>query len=287
VHVGYGKTGSSYLQALLRRRRDDLWQQGVFYPSPPEGDRGDSGNGSLLLGLVAAGAPLRLPGGISPAEAEDLRGLLFSREQLARELSEPQACEALARWASAHGLWPVRVLMFLRDPQEHCYSLWAQKVKRARETRSLQQFADAYDATRMVTRFVRQASSAGFELCVQDYGAARDSLLEVFAHWLGVTFEGLEEEEKKKRVNITPGDLALRLQRRLNGWKPGWQLPPPLQEALRGSGSIIFPNELLARWRGECDELTAALQQAGVEGPGIPFTPGPLLSRGSIRLDPR
>jgi hypothetical protein len=138
----------------------------------------------------------------------------------------------------------------------------------------------------MVTRFVRQASSAGFELCVQDYGAARDSLLEVLAQWLGVAFERLEEKEKTKRVNTTPGDLALRLQRRLNGWKPGWQLPPPLQEALRGSGSIVFPQELLTRWRGECDELTAALRQAGVEGPGISFTPGPLLNRGSIRVEP-
>ena len=51
------------------------------------------------------------------------------------------------------------MLLLVRDPQEHSYSLWAQKVKRAGERRSLEAFRESYDGTRMATRFLQESQA--------------------------------------------------------------------------------------------------------------------------------
>lgn len=278
LHVGYGKTGSSYLQAWLGAHAADLACQGVYYPLSAEG-HGDSGNGDLLLRAMAqpdAGAPGWLKG---PAER-----WLFSREQLARELAQPATCRQLVEWAEHQGFTTIEALLFVRDPLQHCYSLWAQKVKRAGERRSFEIFAESYDGIRMATRFVQAAQDSGMRVCIRDYGRWRQQLLELMLQWLGLEPGDLVrlcgddhgQLPTTKLVNPTPSYAQLRLLRRFNHWRPhhlvGTVLVPPVWLAgllpRRQPGSV---NEcVLRRWRDELEEFNATAMTSGEHSECMP-----------------
>ena len=269
LHVGYGKTGSTYLQAWIASKASQLAAINIHYPIPEAG-LGDSGNGNLLLQALAN--PARQFAWLTkPTNG----AILLSREHLARELSANGACEQLAAWAQRWRLGPVRVLLLVRDPQEHCYSLWAQKVKRAGETRTLQDFAGAYDGIRMATVFVQSAKAAGFRVCVRDYGQWRHNLRLLLLAWLGLNehqqaglikdldyFSGL-------RLNPTPSYQQLRLVRRLNHW---WHphlggsapLPPPWLAAwVPQAAPLRFSGQLVERWNAEVEAFNAVVAATG------------------------
>jgi len=256
--VGYGKTGSTALQAWLAACRDSLARNGIDYPLPEAG-LGDSGNGALLLEALQQ-SDQRQPWLENDHEPKTL---LLSREHLARELSGPGACARLTAWCERWGLAPIRILLLVRDPQEHCYSLWAQKVKRAGERRSLQRFAASYDAITMARHLVQAAGEAGIELAVRDYGQWRQSLVTLLLRWLEV--DAIEDRWQQcvgaagtaRPINVTPSYAQLRLQRRLNQWRhgarPAGPPPPAWLAGLWPGWSVPQPYslDLLARWQDE------------------------------------
>jgi hypothetical protein len=282
LHVGYGKTGSTFLQAWLAYQAKRLGAAGIHYPIPAEG-LGDSGNGHLLLEALAE--PTALPPWL-PAPASG--NLLFSREHLARELAADGACERLATWARRWQLGPVKVLLLVRDPQEHCYSLWAQKVKRAGERRSLERFAESYDAITMVKRFVGAALMAGFEVQVLDYGRHRRALVPRFYQWLGL--EGSLEPLPASEVsaNPTPQHGQLRLQRRLHPLWPGGRAPVPpawMGRMLEARGGLVaLAPEQLQCWEEQAAEFNAFCAQSGITSEGLPCDKGVLRNSRGIQL---
>ncbi len=296
LHVGYGKTGSSYLQRVLLDQRARLAAAGITYPAVEGG--WDSGNGALLLAWLAGERPPEWPE--PPGEG----ALLLSREQLARELAAPEPCVRLADWAAAAGFAPVRLLLLVRDPQEHCYSLWAQKVKRAGERRSLEAFARSYDAIAMAHRLLSAASAAGLEVTVVDYGRWRRDLLAPLGHWLGC---GLASPERTVAgaalVNPTLSHRVLRFQRRgnrllqllgagpaataqlgtwarrLDGWSRRRGGEP------RGK-AIQLPAAVLGRWADQVEAFNGALVSLpGCGGEPMPLAPGVLRNAGRVWLE--
>jgi len=231
LHVGYGKTGSTAIQSWLLSQRNELKAAGVAYPVF-ENSLGDSGNGSLLMEALAhsTGEPWWLEE-MKPG----FQAMLFSREQFARELSQPGWFEQLVVCAKRWGFGSIKILLFIRDPRDHCYSLWAQKVKRAGERRSLAQFAADYDAISMVTSFVQNAFGFGFDIRVLDYGRCRTSLILSFNRWLSYAIYGVNDYpfdlglkmSSEVFVNVTPSRSQLRLQRHLHGIWPGGKAPIP------------------------------------------------------------
>ena len=257
--MGYGKTGSTAIQEWLAGQQHALESAGIAYPMPQSGV-GDSGNGSMLL--EALKKPTQRPLWLSESQ-HGLKGWLFSREQFARELSEPGRCEQLARWAQHWGFGSVQILLFVRDPLEHCYSLWAQKVKRAGESRSLTAFANNYDAIKMASKFVKQASESKFRVHIFDYGRHREELLLTCLRWLevavpdrGCQFAVINSSLRRNTfVNITPCRRQLELQRQLNKLFPVERayalsrllltLPIPVFE------TQLFYSPIIERWRSE------------------------------------
>ena len=261
VHVGYGKTGSTAIQAWLASQQHVLKAAGIDYPIPDCG-LGDSGNGSLLLQALAQ--PDELPWWLNSLQNQT-RCVLFSREQLARELSEPGRCQQLAAWAQRWGFGSVQMLLFVRDPREHCYSLWAQKVKRAGERRSLATFAEAYDGITMATSFVQHASEAQCNIHILDFGKHRNGLFLSIINWLKQTaFENPVAAGVCSNVNLpgpnqgianeTPSHSQLRLQRYLHYIWPGGKAPLPSKTSgwifhKLSKNKIQFSASLLKRWK--------------------------------------
>lgn len=137
LHIGLPKTGSSAIQAYLRRNRQALSQLGLFYaPAPREEDddwRISSGNGVRLARHLNANSAAALVGDGDPVKgfarrfmSEDHPLSLVSSEVLAGADRAP-----LARFrAEGVGDRPVRVLALVRDVYGHARSTWLQTVKR-------------------------------------------------------------------------------------------------------------------------------------------------------------
>jgi hypothetical protein len=140
LHIGVGKTGTSAIQTWLARNAPRLAEQGVHYPTPPEGF-GAAVEGAVTSGNAGPLAQLLIPylrdGGWSEAAAldwldaallVDAGTVLFSSEFL------PSAGEEVLRQLrdriETHGR-SVRVICALRDLGPLAFSDWSQRVKRS------------------------------------------------------------------------------------------------------------------------------------------------------------
>ncbi len=278
LHVGYGKTGSTAIQHWLACQYQQLEHAGIIYPIPEQG-LGDSGNGLMLWDAMEEDncQPAWQVQGLNDAHV-----YLFSREHFAREFSESDRCQALASWASRCGFSSVRVLLFVRDPRQHCYSLWAQKVKRAGETRSLRSFAKDYDGIKMASRFLEEAMRAAFDVSVLNYDCHRNSLMSSFNDWLsdviilaGQDILRLPISNNQKMLNLTPNPSQLRLKRLLNDiWKKtnavGQPPLPPKQLAdfiyrLKGDEQLPeFEESLVKQWAKQVDQFNLICKENGI-----------------------
>ena len=258
--MGYGKTGSTAIQAWLAGQQHALEGAGVAYPIPKEGV-GDSGNGSLLVEALAQ--PTEQPWWLEELRP-GIKGVLFSREHLARELSMPGCCELLADCAQKWGFGSIKILLFVRDPREHCYSLWAQKVKRAGECRSLATFATDYDGISMISSFVKAAVAAQCYLRVLDYGKHRYVLMTSVVKWLSIVVPNAEDiltsfsipPSTQNLINITPSRSQLRLKRHMNRFWFGGKSPLPSKRIaifiLRFFPAQSFvSNRILETWKAQ------------------------------------
>src|SRR5262245_28751429 len=97
LHIGHGKTGTSYLQSSLALSIERLADRNIVYPRMGSVERGakgliSSGNGSVFVLLMS-----------KPKKVDEIAANpashLFSYEGLMGKLSQPEQHEALARFA--------------------------------------------------------------------------------------------------------------------------------------------------------------------------------------------
>lgn len=142
LHIGTGKTGTTTIQQVLASSRDTLRARGVLYPrafgrtrhlrfgfyvmpdaqlvSSPEWQRvGLSGTDPEQLRRVVR---RRLRRELTP----DVRRILISEEGLYRR--DVDVIERVRSFVKEHG-GTVRVVIYLRSPEEHLASNYQQKVK--------------------------------------------------------------------------------------------------------------------------------------------------------------
>lgn len=271
--MGYGKTGSTAIQEWLAGQQHELESVGIFYPIPDNGV-GDSGNGFMLL--EALNKPNQRPLWLNKDQPV-INNWLFSCEHLAREWSKPGQCEKLAGWAQHWGFGSVKILLFIRDPIEHCYSLWAQKVKRAGESSSLNSFAMNYDAITMATGFVTQALKTKFHVHIYDYGRHRDELLLTCLRWLETAMPKSGSLSanfnlslcRNTFVNITPCRRQLEIQRQLNKCFPvkkAYTLSRYLQNLpIPAFRTRKFHRTIIERWHSEVISFNSITRQHASE----------------------
>jgi hypothetical protein len=211
LHIGHGKTGSSWIQSSLQLSHAALKEQGIDYPlgrgvrlNNTETFLDTSGNASDLfeteMEFIAALAANR---------PSDNRSLLLSSEFIFHGiLKEKIALEC----ALQHGFDRVKVLLFIRDPVGHAVSHWQQMIKSNGLHRvSLEDHFGLYNKPAGVKVIVDQMNrSEGVALTVLNYSRCKDRLLEAVAGWLEVPVETLVVPAVA-RVNrsMTPSELLL------------------------------------------------------------------------------
>lgn len=199
VHLGHGKTGSSYLQAWLALNAAALAdRQGVAYPlrSPVSGQeeqagrasRFSLGNGFILREILEHDQAATLLRAMLPSPGVN-GSLLFSGEQLMRSVSTwwPQ----LLRVAVDAGAEGVSLLLYVRDPLEHALSVYGQMVKAHGFTGSVDEWLSIYRYSEELDRglAVVQTLGAGalpVTLTVHNYSRAPALALSQLQAWLGL-----------------------------------------------------------------------------------------------------
>lgn len=205
LHVGHGKTGSSYLQSTCARSAGPLERAGIVFPLFPgwrEAAAGgvSSGNGALL-NADPSGLPA-VPAGQS---------VLYSGEKLFAALQTAPFRDKLHRVAERHGAQRIAILLFIRNPIAHLASAYQQAIKRGGEALDIDAFAPRFEVPAMVRRFLDGVRpEPGISLTVRNYSVHRERLHEVFAEWLGVPVGTLSPPDRPVvNRSLTPSELAV------------------------------------------------------------------------------
>lgn len=225
LHVGHGKTGSSFLQSWLALNAERLRDRhGFAYPmrSPLGGpvesqaarSRFSMGNGFVLEELLDLPEDAEFVAHLAEL-AESGAVPLFSRERFMRDL--PPHLPRLDACARASGLQGVRILLFVRDPLDHAVSLHAEMVKAHGCAVPLDPWLASYHFLDHVEAFLEAARAIpSVELEVVNYSRVRGRLLDAMLDWLGIESMAEFETPKVRRVNRSLTPAELRVQRLAN-----------------------------------------------------------------------
>jgi hypothetical protein len=212
VHVGHGKTGTSFIQSTLAKSQAPLEKHGIVYPlnerMKAEAERGiSSGNGAVLLSEPSLLNSVRVNKGNS---------ILVSGEALFNRLQSRDVVKLTESIVERYQLNGLRCLLFIRNPVEHAASFYQQLVKREGYSASVESFFKTYKTPQAVNRFIKSFSRfSNRTLTIKNYSNVRKHLAEEVAQWLDLPESALEfPSSMNVNRSLTRGELVM--QRELN-----------------------------------------------------------------------
>lgn len=252
LHVGSGKTGSSYLQAAALGAQDRLAACGIDFPIEDR-TRKRAAMGRVITGNMRPTETMQTVLARYP-DAQNSQKLLFSNETLSLTLTQPDDVVA----GSIRAAFPdarIEVLCYIRDPLDHALSSYGQVVKRNGFTRDCATFLRRYDGPARLVMLADAIDRIGGHLTILNYSRHRDDLLDTFQDWLGVP-RGTVPPPDQPQVNRSLTRAELELQRAFNrhlGQFSSVLISEPLSEML--------PNIRSERPRVSRDDLSAFLDR--------------------------
>jgi hypothetical protein len=208
LHIGHGKTGSSFIQSSLALSVASLLNAGIEYPeveSLEGASRGDISSGNL----GADGAFVQTVTDVARRRANASR-LLFSSEWLFHWIATDGKTLATLQES-----FDVTVVLFIREFLAHAISTYGQKVKLGGCTTSRGEYLAEDQFPKAVLWVLQAVDRAGSRLEVFNYSRHSDDLLSTFAGAIGVAPETLLQPPVA-RVNRSLDEAELALARRFN-----------------------------------------------------------------------
>jgi hypothetical protein len=208
LHIGHGKTGSSYIQSSLALSAERLREAGIEYPELRPFARakqgyvtsGNLGHAKTFVHTVTEVADRHAKAG----------HLLFSSEWVFGRIAADG--ESLATLQKS---FDVTVILFTREFLAYTISSYGQAVKRGGCTESLGKYLAEDRHPLRVLQVLQAAERAGCRIVVFNYSRHSDHLLDVFAGACGIDPETLVPPPVA-RVNRSLDEAELALIRRLN-----------------------------------------------------------------------
>ena len=208
LHIGHGKTGSSYIQSSLALSVGPLREAGVEYPEVKPFARAQ--RGGISSGNLGDDKDfVQTVTDVARRHANASR-LLFSSEWLFRWFLEDG--ETLATLQKS---FDVTVVLFTREFLAHAISVYGQKVKRRGCTTSLGEHLAGDRHPHAVLRVLEAVERSGCSAAAFNYSRHSDHVLDVFAGAIGVAPEVLVLPPVA-RVNRSLDEAELALVRRFN-----------------------------------------------------------------------
>lgn len=211
LHIGYPKTGTTYMQAVLRKNAARLGDHGIAYPLYDKRQLTDStitsGNGNFLIEDAARRQKFL-------KEQDPRRHLLISSERLSVEIARTDNLGDLIADLKRMGYDRFKVLLLLRNPIEYAASSFQQGIKRGGRTNDIAAHFDEFSLGGLLLSLKKLEAAEGLELRILNYGNWRDRLSEVLRDWLELPFD--LEPPQTRTINRGLTASELNLQRMLN-----------------------------------------------------------------------
>ena len=199
LHIGHGKTGTSYIQSTLALNIDNLKKYNIHYPlhkSFSSAVKGltTSGNGNLIF---------------NPKFTIDQTTLL-SDEGLCYRLSID---DNFKRFVQRHNC-DLEIILYTRNVVEMLASRWGQYIKTGLGVLSFDEFisADKFNSYETVLWWVEASKKFNFTLKLRNYSSHKSSLINVFYQDLlnaPVDFDIILPETKIINRSMTISELKL------------------------------------------------------------------------------
>ncbi|MGV6848834.1 MAG: hypothetical protein ACWA5A_10725 [Marinibacterium sp.] len=212
LHIGHGKTGSSYLQSALALSQQALADHGFDYPlTRGVARRARRGHitGGNFGGPQGIHSRLADQGPFAPGRAR----LMSSEHLFNYALRRPETF--LEDLAALRGDGDLHVLCLIRDPLDHAVSTYQQSVKRGGFAGPLDEALTRYRLPASVLAVLETLKGAGARLTVRNYSRHRDRLLAVAEDWLALP-PGTLAVPPVAQVNRSLTRAELEFQRRIN-----------------------------------------------------------------------
>lgn len=208
LHIGHGKTGSSFLQSAFACNVRKLAQHGYIYPKTRSfalAQKGwvTSGNIDTTDDILKQVKKHR-----RQCQQEDKK-LLFSSESLIGMINEdPEFLYKLVK--AGH---QVKVLLFTRCPLAFTQSYYNQLVKRSGYTKSMEaclsEINYSHPVMSRVMAVLKTFDELGIEASVYNYDNHKKQLLDCAAAFLSVDAEVLATTHKTVNRSLSPDEIVL------------------------------------------------------------------------------
>ena len=285
LHVGHGKTGSSYLQSWLAANAAVLLSEHhLLYPQVcpltrvrdrrAEQSQFSMGNGFVLNPVLEDGVNWRRQQRWwrrlcrqQSLQQQQLASLVFSHEPWARQL--PSQWPQLMQLVALMEVEAVDCWLLVRDPFGHALSVYGQMVKRHGFSGSVEDWLGIYDFPEVLMRFLDAVEASSHPVClrVDNYGSRRQELLQCLKQWLVLPVDGDWKAISEDRVNRSLTTAELILMRWLNARDPDLALRtgehliqrlPQLRGAVQPPSAPVI-ERFVHRWQGTVDRLNQRL----------------------------
>ena len=200
LHVGLGKTGTSSIQQAIYPLFSKLAPHILNYPY--DNLSFASGNGHLIMSAVTR-SDLSFLSSHSKSFCT-----VFSREHMARELSDPYKFFSFRDYLyQFYQPTDIRVIVYIREPSSHCFSLWSQKVKNHKTLLNLSAFSKQYDSYTILLSFLLLAVQSNWSVKVVDYDDSKTDLLSSFLDFLPIPL--IYPSTPRPHINKSPSYHSL------------------------------------------------------------------------------
>lgn len=231
LHIGTEKTGTSYIQSLLARNREQLWADGVHYPLAGKWEREmqsgriSPGNGEDLL-IALKNKNWHIVREILSDFAEgafkrNCHTLLVSNENLIEPLSQEGLLQRMIECCSALQIDSPHILLVLRDPVDQALSLYKHRAKSGNVTDIVSWLKQSYQLPIYLNKFFDQLKIINCVYSLRRYDKSSRYLTKLFfLDWLGLKWPqywedasvnpslSLSELEMLKQLRITSPELV-------------------------------------------------------------------------------
>lgn len=172
LHVGHGKTGSSYLQSCFALNRDKLLDLDIEYPVHRSFERAS-------LGHISTGNAANFPNALLDLTTSS-ENVLFSNEALFHKLlkeNKEHFCDLLSS-----DEYSFEVVLYSRNLFEHSFSRWGQMVKRVKFTDDVNCYLrkKPLGPHPKILEWIKLSDRYNFRLIIRNYSNAKENLADQF-----------------------------------------------------------------------------------------------------------
>jgi hypothetical protein len=305
LHIGLHKTGTSSIQAFLKKNKPALHRLGYLYPKAGWTAGGHHNLAYELLGKKRFSHTAGRLADLAPEIEREPNAILSSEEFEFLELAE------VRRLREALGGREAKVIVYLRRQDALIASTYAQQVKMGAKMKPFTAYAVAslynarFDFAQLLARWAAAFGQDSLDVAVVSEETAGPLLFDDFLSRLGIE-GGADLPRPPKRLNESPSAAEIEIIRRAAeaarrpGHPPRQQDMVELQQiaaglaadqpSLSASGGLGLPEDLYRRVAARFAPVNArvaplvrsTVQRAALDFPDTPPAARPVLDEAAI-----